>query len=109
MTSRDRVRICLVDLKVQTFKALGFSVQVNVLPSSNFTVLRIKVQLEYIWSIFNFDIHLLKYDQALAIVLCNPEMLGEKKYSPPFGMMKTPIGIDVNGFKGSSPIMLLVP
>jgi hypothetical protein len=92
-------------------------VQVNVSSSSNFTDLqrlRIKVQLEYIWSVFNtisfnFDIQLLKYYQALAIVLFNPEMLGEKKYSPPFGMMKTPIEIDFNGFKGSSPIMLLVP
>jgi hypothetical protein len=45
----------------------------------------------------------------LAIVLFNPEMLGEKKYSPPFGMMKTPIEIDFNGSVGSSPIMLLVP
>ena len=47
--------------------------------------------------------------QALAMVLFNPDMLGEKKYSPPLGMMKTPIEMEVNGLRGSSPIMLLVP
>ena len=45
----------------------------------------------------------------LAMVLFNPDMLGAKKYSPPFGVIKTPIEIDFNGVVGSSPIMLLVP
>jgi hypothetical protein len=43
------------------------------------------------------------------MVFFNPFMLGEKKYSPPFGMMKTPIEREFNGLRGSSPIMLLVP
>ena len=43
------------------------------------------------------------------MVFFNPCMLGEKKYSPPFGMMKTSIERDFDGLRGSSPIMLLVP
>ena len=43
------------------------------------------------------------------MVFFNPNMLGEKKYSPPLGMMKTPMEIEVKGLRGSSPIMFLVP
>ena len=44
-----------------------------------------------------------------AIVLVNPDMLAEKKYSPPLGMMKIGKVRDSNGCLGSSPTMLLTP
>ena len=45
----------------------------------------------------------------MAIVFFNPDMLGEKKYSPPFGVMKTPKLVGFCGWRGSIPIMVLVP
>ena len=45
----------------------------------------------------------------MAMVFFNPFKPGTKKYSPPFGMTKLPREREVNGLRGSSPIMLLVP